>query len=205
MGKEENATLKRIQEVAIKEFLEKGFKGASLRDIVKKAGVTTGAFYGYYSSKEALFEDLVSETADYMYEKFCGMQEKFEKLSVEEQTRQMEEYSIDYLDDVVDYAYEHKGIFRLILQSSAGTKYENYIHQMVEIEIRSTEEYVARMRKEGYDIVMPNLQLAHAIMSGMLSALSELIVHDLSKEEIRICVKQIGEFMEAGWQKVMGF
>lgn len=93
----------------------------------------------------------------------------------------------------------------MILQSSAGTKYENYIHQMVEIEIRSTEEYVARMRKEGYDIVMPNLQLAHAIMSGILSALSELIVHDLSKEEIKSCVKQVGEFMEAGRQKVMGF
>lgn len=205
MGKEENATLKRIQEVAIKEFLEKGFKGASLRDIVKKAGVTTGAFYGYYSSKEALFEDLVSETADYMYEKFCKTLESFEKLSVEEQTRQMEEYSIDYLDSAVDYAYEHRGIFRLILQSSAGTRYENYIHQMVEIEIQSTEDYVARMRKAGYDITMPNLNLAHAIISGMLSALSELIVHDLPKEETKSCIKQIGEFMEAGWKKVMGF
>ena len=35
------------------EFLDKGFQGASLRQIVKNAGVTTGAFYGYFSSKEA--------------------------------------------------------------------------------------------------------------------------------------------------------
>ena len=39
-------TLKRIQLAALKEFSDKGFLGASLRQIVKQAGVTTGAFYG---------------------------------------------------------------------------------------------------------------------------------------------------------------
>ena len=48
-------TLEKIQEAAMAEFLDKGFQGASLRQIVKNAGVTTGAFYGYFSSKEALF------------------------------------------------------------------------------------------------------------------------------------------------------
>ena len=47
-------TLEKIQEAAMDEFLDKGFLGASLRQIVKNAGVTTGAFYGYFSSKEAV-------------------------------------------------------------------------------------------------------------------------------------------------------
>ena len=37
-------TLEQIHIAAKKEFLEKGFKTASLRNIVKMAGVTTGAF-----------------------------------------------------------------------------------------------------------------------------------------------------------------
>ena len=45
------------------EFLDKGFQGASLRQIVKNAGVTTGAFYGYFSSKEALFASIVEPHA----------------------------------------------------------------------------------------------------------------------------------------------
>ncbi|MCI1931813.1 MAG: TetR/AcrR family transcriptional regulator [Clostridia bacterium] len=53
-------TLERIHKAAKGEFLEKGFQAASLRNIVKKAGVTTGAFYGYYNSKEELFDALVS-------------------------------------------------------------------------------------------------------------------------------------------------
>ena len=40
-----NLTLNKIQQAAIDEFLEKGFRGASLRQIVKHAGVTTGSFW----------------------------------------------------------------------------------------------------------------------------------------------------------------
>ena len=39
-------TLEKIQQTALDEFLEKGFLGASLRQIVKHAGVTTGAVKG---------------------------------------------------------------------------------------------------------------------------------------------------------------
>ena len=47
---DDSITLQKILEAAKREFLEKGFKSASLRSIVKTAGVTTGAFYGYYAS-----------------------------------------------------------------------------------------------------------------------------------------------------------
>ena len=56
-------TLEKIQDAAMEEFLDKGFLGASLRQIVKNAGVTTGAFYGYFSSKEALFASIVEPHA----------------------------------------------------------------------------------------------------------------------------------------------
>lgn len=45
MSELEKNTLKTILAAAKAEFLEKGFKSASLRSIVKTAGVTTGAFY----------------------------------------------------------------------------------------------------------------------------------------------------------------
>lgn len=63
METKSNATLENIQQAALVEFLDKGFLGASLRQIVKNAGVTTGAFYGYFSSKEALFASIVEPHA----------------------------------------------------------------------------------------------------------------------------------------------
>ena len=49
MGEIEQTTLNLILSAAMLEFLEKGFKSASLRNIVKTAGVTTGAFYPGFS------------------------------------------------------------------------------------------------------------------------------------------------------------
>ena len=65
MEEKTTATLEKIQRAAMEEFTEKGFQGASLRQIVKQAGVTTGALYGYFSSKEALSRP-VSPPAHYM-------------------------------------------------------------------------------------------------------------------------------------------
>ena len=66
MKQEEQSTQDKILSSAKQEFQEKGFLNASLRNIVKNAGVTTGAFYGYYDSKEALFAALVEEHAAYI-------------------------------------------------------------------------------------------------------------------------------------------
>lgn len=40
------------------EFLEKGFQGASMRQIAARLQVTTGAIYRYYTDKESIFEAL---------------------------------------------------------------------------------------------------------------------------------------------------
>ena len=66
MSEPERSTLELIHRAAKAEFMEKGFQAASLRNIVKTAGVTTGAFYGYYASKEELFAALVNPAYEYM-------------------------------------------------------------------------------------------------------------------------------------------
>ena len=50
MDETANTTLCKMLEAAKAEYLQKGFKSASLCNIVKTAGVTTGVFYGYYLS-----------------------------------------------------------------------------------------------------------------------------------------------------------
>ena len=51
-------TKEKILDTALRHFLKDGFSGASLRNIVKDAGLTTGAFYKYYPTKEMLFDAL---------------------------------------------------------------------------------------------------------------------------------------------------
>ena len=70
-------TLDQIHEAAKAEFLQKGYKDASLRNIVKSLGKTLGAFYGYYKSKEELFEALVGEHYQYLIDRFKDAQKQF--------------------------------------------------------------------------------------------------------------------------------
>ena len=85
MDEKLTATLEKIQEAALTEFLDKGFLGASLRQIVKNAGVTTGAFYGYFSSKEALFASIVEPHAKALMGRFMEAQTSFAELPEEQQ------------------------------------------------------------------------------------------------------------------------
>ena len=48
-----------IEQAALGLFTRQGFNGTNIRDIADKAGVSTGAIYTYYPSKEALFTSLV--------------------------------------------------------------------------------------------------------------------------------------------------
>ena len=56
---------------AKKEFMEKGFAGASLRGICQKAGVTTGALYFFFQDKDDLFCEVVGNFMDRLNE-ICG-------------------------------------------------------------------------------------------------------------------------------------
>ena len=72
MEEKSSTTLENIFRAAMEEFSDRGFLGASLRQIVKRAGVTTGAFYGYFSSKEALFNAIVEPHAAALMGKVYG-------------------------------------------------------------------------------------------------------------------------------------
>jgi len=50
---------KQIIQTALRLFLQNSYKEVSLKDIVNEVGLTKGAFYHYYASKEELFEEVV--------------------------------------------------------------------------------------------------------------------------------------------------
>ena len=62
-------TQKNILDTARKHFLKDGLTGASLRNIVKDAGLTTGAFYKYYPTNETANE----RTPSYMQIRVCNL------------------------------------------------------------------------------------------------------------------------------------
>lgn len=130
-----SSTLDRIHAAARDEFLAKGYQAASLRNIVKTAGVTTGAFYGYYDSKEALFAALVDEPYRHVLETYRTAVFGFEALRPEEQVTQMGQVGKTCMQELLVYMDARRPVFRLILQGAEGTPYAGLIDELVAMEV----------------------------------------------------------------------
>ena len=197
-------TLDRIKEAALAEFLDKGFQGASLRQIVKNAGVTTGAFYGYFSSKAALFAAIVEPHAAEIMGRFVKTQISFAELPEAEQPSRMGRESAEYVDWLVDYICSHREPLKLLLCRSEGTSYETFVHDMVDIEVDATCRYVEVLHRLGHEVPALDPTLCHIIASGMFGAIFEVVVHDMPREAAMRYVTQLREFYTAGWLHLMG-
>lgn len=204
MEEKTSATLESIEQAAMQEFLEKGFQGASLRQIVKNAGVTTGAFYGYFSSKEALFNALVEPHAAALMGRFMEAQTSFAELPEEEQVSHMGDESGNYVRWMVDYICQHRDPVKLLLTRSEGTSYERFVHNMVEVEVEYTLRYIEVLRHLGKDVPELNNSICHIIASGMFNGLFEIAIHDMPKEQALQYVEQFRTFYTGGWLSLMG-
>lgn len=204
MTAERLSTLESIHKAAKAEFLEKGFKSASLRNIVKSVGMTTGAFYGYYKSKEEVFEALVGEHYDFMVNRFKKAQREFAELPHEQQPENLSSISGLSMFDMLHYAYEYLEEFKLILCCSEGTRFAGMIDDMVEIEVRATHDYQAVLEELGRPSPPMDPDLEHILITGMFNAFFELIIHEMSLDKAENYLKEMRAFYTAGWLKIMG-
>lgn len=194
-----------ILTAAKKEFLEKGYQKASLRNIVKQAGVTTGAFYGYFKNKEELFDALAGEhyrAAMALYQEILG---SFHQLSPEEQAGSMEDYSELGMRRMADYMYANYDAFKLILCCSDGTPYNGLVHELAQMDVEATHDFAEVTRQEGMPLNPINPTLEHMLTSGMFATFFELIVHDIPREEAETYIHQMLSFYSGGWQRILGY
>lgn len=90
------STRRAIMEAASQLIRQKGFNKMTVRDICDRAGVTTGAFYHHFASKEALLVQGFSSLDDYLEEALAArdLQDPSEKLVL------LLRYYAQYMEDL---------------------------------------------------------------------------------------------------------
>ena len=204
MAEQSLTTLEYIHLEAKREFSEKGYRSASLRNILKSVGLTTGAFYGYYKSKEELFEALVGKHYDYLINRFKEAQKEFANLPHEQQPKVMSDISGMCMFDMLHYAYQNLEECKLLLCCSEGTRFANFIDEMVEIEMNGTQAYKNVLAKLGHPSPPIDPTLEHILITGMFHTFFELIIHEMPLVNAENYVEQMRAFYTAGWMKIMG-
>lgn len=203
MSVKADATRENILNTAKKHFLQDGLDGASLRNIVKDAGLTTGAFYKYYPTKESLYDALVDPYLEHIYHIYDGIPENFEAMPAQAQTDHMTEASGDGIQQIIDYVYEHYDHFRLLLKCGDSGKYADFIHGMVGREIASTQKYMDTLRRSDVPVPMVEESLLHMINTGFFSSVFQIVEHDMDKETAMKNIARLKEFQTGGWERLM--
>ena len=66
----ENSTKERILKEALIHFAENGYKGANLRDLAARLGLSKSALYKHYESKDAIWNALLDRMEAYYAQRF---------------------------------------------------------------------------------------------------------------------------------------
>lgn len=198
MSDSDRSTLDGILEAARSEFLLHGYRAVGLREIVKKAGVTTGAFYGYFRNKEDLFTALVGREYNHFIELYRGMLEDFGSIPHDEQIRDFPLHARTLLTRLSDYIFLNREAFKMILCSSEGTEYSNLIHELAKLDVEATRKFLDLADRK------INTKLEHMLISGMFATFFELIIHDVPEEESEEYIEQMLEFYVGGWKSILG-
>lgn len=204
MRKKDELAIDKIIECAKQEFLEKGFEGASMRNIAESAGYTTGMLYGRFADKSELFRAIVKDSADKLYFYYSGVQKEFARLAPETQYNDMHVYVDARINEMLDIVYGSFDEFKLIICKSKGSEYEKYVDKLIEIETDNTVRFISELNAAGIKINDVRADLSHMLATAMFNGMFEVVEHDFTKEDARQYIKQLQYFFNAGWDKILG-
>lgn len=103
----------------------------------------------------------------------------------------------------VAFFYDNKQAFQLLIFSSYGTKYANFIDRIVAFEDENHKKVLNMIHEKGYQSVITDEGL-HLINHAYIYALAELVVHADSKEQAMTNAKAIAQFFSDGWKRIRG-
>jgi AcrR family transcriptional regulator len=189
MARQIEGVYEKVLESARLEFLEKGFKDASLRTIAQNAGTSTGSIYTRFTDKNGLFEALVGPVVDGLKEWFRTEQEIFAQLPADQ--------------NLVDYIYDHFDEFKLLLSCAEGTAFADFIHDMVEIDVAYTVKYIESTGNDALVSGRATPEFLHILSSAFYSGVFEVVAHDMTKAAAYNHVSRLRRFFRGGWATIL--
>ena len=203
MGTQNRDTAAAILEASRKEFMEYGYEKASLRRIAKEASVTTGAIYGYFAGKDALFAALTEDAAEELVELYTKVHSDFASLPPEEQPDMLNVVTKCCVPWLVNYVYVHFEAFKLLLCCGAPGCGERFFDRLAEVEEQSCHDFVAAVEQMGYPVPKLGDALIHIVCSTFFRQIQEFVDHDIPREEAMSCSLILSRFQHAGWKKIL--
>lgn len=184
-----NRTRENLLNAGLEEFYKFGYKQASLRRICKACGVTTGAFYFSFSSKQDLFCSIVDPVIDQFFamgDQLAGKELADLSTSRENDRRTME------------FELQHRKELIILLEKSEGSGRENLREMILE---RLVHYFTLFSEKElGRQ---PNPHVMQLLAELRLQANLNLLKENYTMEQMLFFNDILGIYAEGGWKNLI--
>jgi len=204
MGYSYEKTHDRILESAKESFMQNGFSVASIRQICKDAGVTNGAFYSHFDSKEDLFAKLVDPVLNGMEELYSEEKSNIKKTRSSEEFCQVIDQGFAADKALIHYIYEHEDIFRLLLTASKDTVYENFTEKLSERETEGTISFLDQCQMFIGKPENVSTVLINRISAFVVNTAFDSFLEGNTEEETVRQTQLATEFCVTGLKQVLG-
>lgn len=179
----------RLLQCGKREFLEKGYAKANLRAICAAAGVTTGAFYCSFASKEALLSAIIEPVmGDFEQMMRTLSRREEEDLSTSEENERL----------LMQYASAHREEAIILLEGVAGSRYEGFRAQLLDWMQEAFRRYYTKHLGRS-----PDEELIRILADMRLRGSLELIRGEYSMERRLFLTRAIGIHAEAGTEALI--
>lgn len=138
---------KKILAVAEKVFAQKGFDGARVDEIAKKAGVNKALLYYYFKSKKQILEEIIGQFVDVFINSLARYADNVEALM------NVDEINLLF-KEILPFLEEKRDILRIIVAESLKSSDDDPILFKV-MELRFSDEIentIQKLRDKGFQI-----------------------------------------------------
>lgn len=203
MPRDKSLSHERVKKAIREEFLEKGYEDASVRSIGARAGMTSAGLYRHYADKEAMFAAMVEPLIESI-RSWTKRHIEWKFRLVENGTQEEELVGETFVDLIKDVILPRKDEFVLLMSRSAGTKYENFVHDYVVGNQKEFLESIRYLKEKGYPTLDISEEELHMLLSAYLTACFEPIIHDYDDAKVDKYLNTVQEFFMPGWLRIMG-
>lgn len=162
----------RIMQAAKKEFLNRGYTQASMRVVAEQSEITVGNIYRYFSSKQALFKEIVSPA-------FESIQRLLESVEIQEPLPlppdQYVVFREQFVAEVANAIQTYRDELVILLNGAEGTDYASAVKTVTAM-IESTLDRSALTALNNGTPEMNLGSLKRLISRGLVEAVNDLIL-----------------------------
>lgn len=160
-------------------FSERGLSAAKVEEITSRAGVSKGAFYLHFDSKEDCFRQIVEGVLARLA--VAAKSPAHETVTGPEHIPTLLESRLRESVELFEFCWQNRGIMKMILEGGGGAPYAYLIDEFAAGIVQQSEAWIAHATGRG----IYRSDIDPAIVARLISGTYERLVRELIKQPKR--------------------